>query len=303
MTIPRLNGIIHALEQGKPAFGAFASPDPITAMSYGGTKYDGVVFEMEHNPYDIAGLRDAFYYMLDRAKIAASGSVAPTVTPIVRIPPNGGEMNQLCAKQVLDVGAYGVVWPHVSTAEQAYNAVAACRYPRPKDSPNYEPKGIRGDGPSRAMRYWGLSQKDYYARADVWPLAPQGEVLVVIMMEDTEGLSNLDEILRTVDGIGVVLIGEGDLSQDLGHPRDYDHPVVRDAMTHVVATCKKHNVVVGHPHVGTKNVERVLQEGYRFLLAKPTTSYPALEKGLELSGRATAGKTAKPAVEEVTDSY
>ncbi|MBZ9653750.1 HpcH/HpaI aldolase family protein [Phyllobacterium lublinensis] len=283
--LPRLNGIIRALEQNLPAFTSFAMPDITTALAFSKTKYDGVVFEMEHNHYDVSNLRDSLQYLLNRELIAKSGSVAPAVTPIVRIPPNGSEMNQFIAKQVLDVGAYGVVWPHISTAEEAYNAVSACRYSRPKSAENYEPAGIRGDGPGKALRYWGVSQKEYYERADVWPLVPTGEILVVTMIEDSKGVGNLDDILSRVDGIGIVLIGEGDLSQDLGHPRDYEHPVVREAMAHVVATCKKHNVVVGHPHVNKNNVESVLQQGYRFLMAGPTTSYPALEKGLELSGR------------------
>ena len=283
--LPRLNGFIKQLEQGKPCFSSFASPDIASAISYGSTKYDGVIFEMEHNPYDINGFRDSLYYLNDRKRIVASGSVAPPVTPIARIPPNGGEMNQAYAKQVLDVGSYGVIWPHVSTAEQAYNAVAACRYPRPKTAERYEPEGIRGDSPGRAARYWGIGTGDYYKKADVWPLDPQGEILVVLMIEDVAGVANLEEILSKVDGIGTVLIGEGDLGQNLGHPREYDHPELLEAMTEVRRICKAHSVVVGHPHVGSKNVERVLDEGYRFLIAKPTTTYPALEKGLELSGR------------------
>ena len=113
--IPRLNGAIRALEQGKPAFTAFAAPEINTAQSLGAAAYDGVVFEMEHNPYDIKQLRDCMQYMLDRKQIAKSGSIVPAVTPFVRIPPNGGDMNQWIAKQVLDIGVYGVVWPHVST--------------------------------------------------------------------------------------------------------------------------------------------------------------------------------------------
>jgi 4-hydroxy-2-oxoheptanedioate aldolase len=284
--LPRLNGIIRQFEQGKPAFGSFASPDIASAIDFGSTRYDHVIFEMEHNPYDIMGFRDALYYLNDRRRIVASGSVAPPVTPIARIPPNGGEMNQVYAKQVLDAGSYGVVWPHVSTAEQAYNAVAACRYPRPKSAPRYEPEGIRGDSPGRAARYWGVTTGEYYARADVWPLDPKGEILMVLMIEDVAGVANLEEIVSKVDGIGVVLIGEGDLGQNLGHPREYDHPELLSAMAEIRKICAAHDIPVGHPHVGPKNVERVLQEGYRFLLAKPTTTYPALEKGLELSGRA-----------------
>ena len=46
------------------------------------------------------------------------------------------------------------------------------------------------------------------------------------------------------------------------------------------------NVVVGHPHVDSNNVERILGEGYRFLMAAPVRSYAALDKGLKLAGRA-----------------
>jgi 4-hydroxy-2-oxoheptanedioate aldolase len=206
------------------------------------------------------------------------------VTPIARIPANGAEMNQAFAKQVLDRGAYGVIWPHVATVEQAYNAVASCRYARPKSAPLYEPKGVRGDGPANAARYWGLSMADYYRKADVWPLAPQGEILVGLMCESTEAIENLDDILSNVPGIGFILIGEGDLSQELGYPRDYEHPVVVDAMRKIVETCRKHNVVVGNPHVNAKNHKRLLEEGYRFLMSAPLRSYGVVGMAREMAG-------------------
>ena len=283
--IPRLNGVVAALEAGRPTFTTFTTADIQAAISLSATRYDGIVFEMEHNPWDIGALRDSLQYMLSRAQIASSGSVAPSVTPMVRIPPNGGEMAQWHAKQALDLGVYGVVWPHVSSVDQAYNAVAACRYPRLDSAPLYEPAGIRGDGPRHAVRYWGLSQQDYYRKADVWPLAPDGEIFVILMIEDTAGIESLADMLDNVPGIGAVLIGEGDLSQELGFPRQYDHPEVRDAMAKIVDTCRSRDVVVGHPHVDAGNVERVLEEGYRFLMAAPATSYAGLDKGLELSGR------------------
>jgi 4-hydroxy-2-oxoheptanedioate aldolase len=204
--------VIRAWESGKPAFASFASADRTTAIAFSTSPYDGLVFEMEHNPWDPNGLQDALQYLLNRELIAKSGSVAPAVTPFVRIPPNGGECNQWLAKQALDRGAYGIVWPHIGTVEQATNAVAACRYPRPRKAPRYEPAGLRGDGPTSACRYWGFSQKDYYAKADVWPLDPDGEIVVMLMIEDTLGITNLRDMLRNVAGIGGILIGEGDLA-------------------------------------------------------------------------------------------
>jgi len=282
--LSHLNGIIRAWEQGRPAYAAFAHPERQVAIEFSTAPYDSVVFEMEHNSWDANVLQDCLQYLLNRKQILEMQSLAPTVTPLVRIPANGGENSQWHAKQALDRGVYGVVWPHVSTVEQAYNAVSACRYPRQKTAPLYEPAGVRGDGPHTCSRYWGLSQQDYYAKADVWPLNPRGEVLVFLMIEDLEGIANLDDILRNVPGIGCVLIGEGDLSQELGVPRQYEHPVVQDAMAQIVGTCKKHNVHVGHPHVTAKNVETVLAEGYTFLMSAPVKTYTALDKARQIAG-------------------
>lgn len=283
--IPRLNNVIRAFDAGKPAFAAFSQADPENAIALSAAKYDGIVFEMEHNPWDIRALRDSLQYLLNRGQIARSGSIAPAIAPMVRIPPNGAEKAQFHAKQALDLGVYGIVWPHISTVDEAYNAVAACRYPRLKDKPVYEPVGIRGDGPAAAARYWGLDQQKYYQRADVWPLDPKGELLVVLMIEDTRGIENLPEILQRVPGIGLILLGEGDLSQELGHPRQYEHPVLLQWMARAVDACGAHGVHVGHPHVDKSNIERVLGEGYSFLMVAPERSYAALETGLQLTGR------------------
>ena len=283
--IPRLNGAIRALEEGKPAFVNFSVPEISAAVSMAGTKYDGVAFEMEHNPFDVAALRNCLQYLLDRKQILRSGTLAPAVTPMVRIPVNGIEMSQWIAKQVLDIGVYGVIWPHVSTVEEARNAVAACRYPRPQSRDYYHPAGMRGDGPRHAARYWGLTQQEYYERADVWPLNPRGEIICGIMCEEVRAVKNLPKMLKEVPGIGVVIIGEGDLSQDMGFPRQYDHPEVAKAIDDVLAICKEHNVVCGHPHVDVGNVESLIEKGFRWLMPAPETSYKALELGRKASGR------------------
>jgi 4-hydroxy-2-oxoheptanedioate aldolase len=284
--LPRLNGVIRALEEGRPAVATFSPIGVEGAIALSQSQFDGVIFEAEHNPWDASGLRDSLQYMLNRAQILKTGTPAPAVTPMARIPANGVEKNQFLAKQALDMGCYGIVWPHISTVEEAYNAVAACRYPRLKGKPLYEPAGIRGDGPMTAARYWGIGQQDYYKRADVWPFTPQGEIFVIIQIEDTIGIKNLADILANVPGIGAVLIGEGDLSQELGFPRQYEHKEVLAAMAEIVATCKKHNVVVGHPHVEMANMERVVAEGYRFLMCTAPRNFGKLDKLRFLIGAA-----------------
>ncbi|NML32594.1 HpcH/HpaI aldolase family protein [Paraburkholderia antibiotica] len=285
----RLNGVIRALQTGRRiAFTSFIQAEVESAVAFAQSSNDGVVFELEHTPWDIRALRESMQFLLLRERIAKAQSIACQMTPLVRIPPSGSEMNQWFAKQALDLGAYGIVWPRISTPEEAYNAVAACRYPRLQSAPLYEPAGLRGDAPMPAARYWGVSQQEYYRKADVWPLAPDGEVLVVLMIEDTRAIENLEEIVKQVQGIGVLLIGEGDLTQELGCPRQYDNPELLRMMDHVLEVGKAYDIPVGHPHVTNQNVGRVIEQGYRFLMTYPKRDFSALDKGLQLSGRAAA---------------
>lgn len=284
----RLNAVIRALTTGsRVAFTSFIQAEIEQAVTFAQSENDGVVFEMEHNPWDVSALREAMQFMLLRRQIAQSGSVASRVSPIVRIPPGGSEMNLWFAKQALDLGAYGIVFPRISTPEQAYNAVAACRYPRLPSAERYEPQGLRGDAPMAAARYWGLTQQEYYKVADVWPLAPHGEILVILMIEDVTAFENLESILKEVPGIGAILIGEGDLTQELGAPRNYEHPELLRLQKHALDVARAYDVPVGHPHVDAENVESMIQVGYRFLMTFPRRDFGALNKGLRLTGRAS----------------
>jgi 4-hydroxy-2-oxoheptanedioate aldolase len=91
-------------------------------------------------------------------------------------------------------------------------------------------------------------------------------------------------MLANVPGIGFILIGEGDLSQQLGYARQYDHPEVVDAMRQIVETCKKHNVIVGNPHVSAKNHKRLIEEGYGLFLSAPLRSYGVVGTAREMAG-------------------
>ena len=283
--IPKLNGVARALENYQVAFTTFSQMDIHSSIAISSSKFDGVIFEGEHSPWDVSSLRDSMQFLLDRREIVKNGTIAPGITPMVRIPANGEEMSQWHAKQALDAGVYGVLWPHISTVEEAYNAVASCRYPSLKSAPLYEPRGIRGDGPVRAARYWGLSQQEYYQKAGIWSLDPEGEILVVVQIEDTKGIENLDDILSNVPGIGVILIGEGDLGQELGFPRQYDHPLLLEAIAKILDICKKYGVAVGHAHADENNMQKLIEEGFRFIMTTTKRSDSDLEKGLELTGR------------------
>lgn len=286
MTLPRLNRLIAALERGRTAFGIFSPVGDIhSAVQLSTSRYDGVILEGEHVGWDVRGLRDCLQYLLDPARIAAAGSPAAGVTPIARIPANGVERNQFLVKQALDAGTYGIVFPHIATVEDAYAAVAACRYSRPKDRPLYEPAGRRGDGPFQAARYWGVDMAEYYRRADVWPLAKDGELLVVIQIESVAGAANLRDIVREVPGIGIVLIGEGDLAQDVGYPRQGEHPAVVEVIDSIAAVCHEAGVVVGHPKAEAGNLRRLIDGGFRYLMCAAPRSFEMLDAARTAAGR------------------
>ena len=48
--------------------------------------------------------------------------------------------------------------------------------------------------------------------------------------------------------------------------------------------CLKHKVVLGHPHVTAKNHERVLKEGFRFLMSAPQRSFGVVGQAREMAG-------------------
>src|SRR5690606_38367225 len=79
--VPRLNGVIRALDAGGPAFTTFSPCEVDAAIAISQADYDGVVFEMEHSPWDGRALRDGLQYLLNRRQIVQRATLAPAVTP------------------------------------------------------------------------------------------------------------------------------------------------------------------------------------------------------------------------------
>jgi len=100
--------------------------------------------------------------------------------------------------------------------------VAAMRYPRVEGRPLREPFGRPRRCPPARRHLTGASpNKSNYARADVVALAPQGELLCGLMIESPEGTATCRRCWPRCPASAVIFTGEGDLSQELGHPRQY----------------------------------------------------------------------------------
>ena len=258
----RLNRVIELMEAKKPAFGIFSFNHSVRmGASVSGSRLDFVIIDQEHGPYDVNALQGYLLGMIDKRQILRKGNLQPNVVPIVRVPAAGREQLLFVIKQVLDLGVFGLLVPHVDTAEDALAAVRASRYPQLRDAPDHQPEGLRGVGYSWPARAWGLNGADYGLRADLWPLDPKGELLLWLMIETRDGVRNCRAIAST-PGVSGLFIGPSDLAFSMGLP--LGHPEVEAAMTGVVRIAEEVGVPCG-TLCSAAEVEQRLGQGYRFL--------------------------------------
>ena len=218
-------------------------PSAVSAEAVAHAGFDYVCIDAQHGAIDYGDCRTMIQAIL------LGGS-----RPIVRVPWNEPGI----IGKVLDAGAHGVIVPMVNSVDEARAVVRACRY---------APDGSRSYGPSViAPRH-----DDYVEWA-------REHVAVIPMIETTEALAYLDEILA-VDGIDAVYVGPADLSLTLGLPptnNDDDERFV-GALESVVAACQDAGVVPGIHASGALAASR-RRTGFRMITV--ATDVPALRRGL-----------------------
>jgi 4-hydroxy-2-oxoheptanedioate aldolase len=219
----RINRAIELLEQGQPIYYTGSHSGVEGGFERGKedaqTYADYISYDMEHAPFDVRGLAD---YM--RGLVAGgptrSGHRTPAV--IVNVPVNGTDeaavhANAWMFAQVLATGVHGVMLTHADTPGAIRAFVEAVRLPIHKQGVgNGLDEGRRGvHGAAPASQIWGVSEDEYLDKADVWPLNPNGELLLGVKIEDKYALANADENLK-VPGIGFAEWGPGDMALSLG---------------------------------------------------------------------------------------
>ncbi len=259
----RLSRVIDLLDGDEAVFGIISSDRALNnASALARSGLDFIIIDMEHGPWSPETLRIFLLGMTDRQRTAASG-LQMAVTPLVRVPQNGSEMMSSVVKQALDVGAFGVMFPMVENREQALNAVSSMRYPQPLGSEIREPRGRRGRSPTIAAWFWGIGGGEYYRRADLWPLDPNGNLLAVIQIETPGAVERIEEIITT-PGIGVIFIGPSDLSTQMGYGDNPGAPEVEQAIQTVLASCIRHDVPCAIT-TGAGTVEARISQGFRMV--------------------------------------
>ena len=233
----RENAVKKTLAAGGRAIGAmifeFFTPGLPRLMKNARAEY--VMYCMEHTGASFETMKAQF------ALCRALG-----VVPLARVP--GTEYDFIA--RALDIGALGVMVPLVDTAEQAQFIVSCTRYP---------PAG------GRRGAAFGFAHDDYEGGDVIEKMKMiHDRTLVIAMIETKQGLENLDAI-AAVPGVDVLWLGHFDMSNFLGIPGDFGHPMFQDAIKRIVAAAKKHGKAAGYMAASAALGKEYLGHGFRMI--------------------------------------
>lgn len=231
----RTNTTKAKLAAGQVVFGAIIGRNaPDLVELFGAIGYDFVMIDCEHGSLSLEDVE----HMVRAAE-------AFGITPITRIP---NHMDSTIL-QFLDRGVQGIIVPHINTKADAEAVAKAARY---------APEGHRGMGGGRAHDYGVGTTR---AESTKWI---NEQILVIPMVEETEALDNLAEIV-TVPGVDVLHVASGDLGQSMGNPGP---AAVRQAMSQAIPKIRaggKYVGVGGNAPSDTAGVAEFIKLGANFV--------------------------------------
>ena len=201
------------------------------AMAAAGS--DAVIIDLEHGALDYASAH---------AMIAATQGT--TCAPLVRVAKN----DPAHVKRVLDLGAEGIVFPLIRTADDARAAIASLRYP---------PNGTRGFGPFIAQSRWGTDLLGHREVVD-------GQLFCCLLVETRDAVENIDEICA-VPGIDLLIPAQFDLSTDLGVSGQFTHPDFITALEKVEAAANAAGIPLGNAALNKAQADAYFSRGYRVI--------------------------------------
>jgi 4-hydroxy-2-oxoheptanedioate aldolase len=267
--MPRVNRAIELLSQDQPIY--YHTTQDLTyegGVKAAATWADFINVDMEHHPYDIAGL-SKFMEGLVSAGPTRSGHRAPAVIAVVPVTAKEEYIiraNAWMFTQVLCAGVHGILMTHCNSPAAVRAFVESCRYPFNLAGVGEGlGEGQRGSaGQAHAASIWGLEVPEYLKKADPWPLNPEGELLLGLKIENRHSLQYA-EILCKIPGIGFAEWGPGDMGMSMGHPDAHDPPYPDDmwAARNKVFAATKAAGIAFLEGMNADNVTQRIDEGVR----------------------------------------
>lgn len=218
-TPKRINKVIELWEAGQPVYYAAGSGGYEEGRTMARTWADYIVYNMEHAPFDVRRLREFMKGLVDGGP-TPSGHRTPAVIAIVpaaAVDEASARANAWMFQQVLATGVHGIHIVRARSPEAVAAIVQAIRYPIHHQAEDELGIGLRGWGSHKfAAGIWGVSEEEYLRRADVWPLNPDGELIVGVKIEDPQALERAEETVR-VPGVAFAEHGPRDMGFAYGH--------------------------------------------------------------------------------------
>lgn len=227
--------------KSRPVFGMTIysnCPQFIECLGYAG--FDFVFLDAEHCPWETTDLREAIL----AARISG-------ISPLVRVT----EPDMIQIRKALEMGAEGVIVPHVRTLEDMKMCVRAAKFP---------PKGRRGfDTTVRAAQFgMGLDGQEFVKTANETEL-------VIPMCEDFEFGDQMDELMA-VEGIDAINFGPADYSMSVNTPTGYDmkNSDTDEVLERIIKIAEPKGIGVMAPAVPPtlEHAERLIHKGVNMVI-------------------------------------
>jgi len=211
----KINQLKRKIKKGETVLGTWCilpSASNVNVLAASGL--DFMVIDMEHGPISYETAED----MIRAAEVEGCA-------PLIRVPKN----DESEILRALDIGAHGVVVPHIETVADRESAIARIKY---------FPDGQRGLSPF--TRAGGYDPEDASKHAE----RENKETISVLIVEGEKGVENLEKIIDDKN-VDVVYFGLCDLSQAFGIPGKLNDPKLKNIIEKCVIKAKKKNVAVG----------------------------------------------------------
>ncbi len=227
--------VLEKLRRGEPVLCTKANfKDPAIIELIGLIGFDCIWICQEHLWSD----QETLYSMITSARLTSMDSM-------VRI----GKSGYTSAIKPLEMGAKGIMVPHIRSLEEAKFWIETTRF---------FPIGRRGLDGVNADADWGLMNLSDYLEFS------NRETFLAFQIEDPEVIPYIEDIAK-LPGFDIFFVGIGDLSQALGFPGELDRAEIWEVLKRVGNVAKKYGKFVGAPGINTEKTKRLLDLGYLFI--------------------------------------
>lgn len=214
-----INNLKMVMKHGDIAVGTWCTiPSASVINVIAAAGLDFVIIDMEHGPHSFQIVED----MIRAAEIE-------NCAPLVRVARN----DEALILNALDIGAHGVIIPHIESKVDAELAISHAKY---------YPLGNRGFSPFTRAGKYSLNNVQYHSELQ------NKQTLVALVLEGKGGIANLDNILNITkieDKVDIIYIGAYDLSQAVGFPGQVDHPEVRKHLEICIKKIRDRGIAAG----------------------------------------------------------